>query len=169
MNLSDAKYLEYSLAVFRECLMNSAKNDYSEYKIVWKYNEHLITGNVVRWNSPNYGFPHPVNLKLALEFEPYDEILPLDNSSKFPRNIREAWFDKYQGQFSVPAKLYLTPEALLPEMINFIESLDLEPIDNLKTQMYNVNFLDNDVHLDFMLLDTNSELIPVSLVKVSEN
>lgn len=168
MNISDAKRLEYSLSLFREYLTIKRRQDYPEYKIVWDYKGQLVTGNLLKWSTTS--FPYLVRSKVTSDFEVYEERLSIDDEHKdvFPRNVRETWFDKFSNQWTSLDDLYSNPEILLQESIKFVNSLNLDDIDQLQYQMLNVNYLYNKLRLKFVLLDPNCDLEPISLIS-SEN
>lgn len=168
MNISDAKRLEYTLSFFREYLTAKRRQDYPKYKIIWNYEGQLVTGDLLKWSTTP--FPYLVRPKMTSDFEVYEERLSIDDEHKnvFPRNVREAWFDKFSNQWTSLDDLYSNPEVLLQESIKFVNSLNLDDIDQPQYQMLNVNYLYNKLHLKFVLLAPNCDLAPISLIS-SEN
>ena len=170
MNISDAKRFEYTLSLFKEYLSSKYGKDYPEYQIIWKVNNDLISGNLLRWSSSDF-FPRVVQLKVDNEFNVYDDILLTDDNhqDKFPRDMRNRWFDKYQKDWSSPEQIYLNPVVLLMESIKFIKSNDFVTISDTQPIMYGVKYLSNQITLDFLKLDTDCDIKPVSLIEVSKS
>lgn len=168
MNISDAKRFEYTLSLFKECL-GGKHEKYPYYQIIWKIENKLIVGHLLRW-SDSY-FPRVAKLKIDNEFNVYDDILPIDDSHQdvFPRDLRNQWFDKYQTDWGGIDQLYLNPEALLLECINFVSSNKFAEITDIQPLMYDVSYLQNSVKLDFLKLDVDCQIEPVSLIQSSQN
>ena len=169
MNISDAKRFEYTVHLFKEYLSSRCRKDYPSYQIVWKMNNSLVTGHLLRWNKSN--FPSVVKLKVGDEFAVYDEILPLDDDhqDEFPRDMRNCWYDKYQTHWGVPEPIYLNPVALLLESRKFVSSNNFNEIADDQSILYDVNYLQNSVKLAFLKLDDDTNIEPVSLIKLSQN
>lgn len=169
MNLSDAQRFEYTLNLFKEYLSSKRSKNYPDYQIVWKLDNELVVGHLLRWSSSNRSVL--VKLKIDNGLEVYDDILPTDDAHKnsFPRDLRERWFDKYQTNWGIPEQIYLNPVALLTESIKFIQSQNFNEIADIQPVMYNVKYLQSSLKLDFLKLDSDCSLEPVSLIQLSQN
>lgn len=168
MNISDAKCLEYTLSLFKEYLSNKLQEDVPTYDIVWSLNNQLISGKLLRWDASHR---LPVKTYVTKEFEPINDPLSIDKKHKdlFPRNIRQAWFDKYEDDWFLPSRLYKNKEMLLIESINFVSGLRSKQIKDIQNRMINVHYLQSNTYLPFLLLKPETELYPVSLIEVSKN
>lgn len=166
MNFNQAVCVEYSLNLFEEYLIAKKNGEHiQKYSIVWKSPFGLITGKTFITNE----FFTPVKTSVDSELIPVDEILSIDQSgNSFPANVRFSWLDRFNKKWSSLIPLYQKPAMLLKEIVNFVESLD--DIKNpFEPQLIDVSFVDSGKKLPFLILESNTELTPVSLIEASEN
>lgn len=160
MDLTQAKYLEYAIYLFKEM------SDYSNsltYKVVWKFgNGALIAGNFLELEGGR-----PVTKYLDSELTPITER----NNALAPysfSDFRATFFNEFpeRGNWNLA---YTAPAELLEKCIPFV--CKLKKIQNQKNlvKLSNVDFLDSHQQIDFLLLDSKTEVKPVSLISVSEN
>nr|WP_302426697.1 hypothetical protein [Limosilactobacillus mucosae] len=162
MNFNQAVCVEYSLNLFEEYLIAKKNGEHiPKYSIVWKSPFGLITGKTFTTNE----LFTPVKTSVDSELE----ILYIDeNGNSFPANVRFPWLDRFDKEWSSLIPLYQKPAMLLKEIVNFVESLD--DIKNpFEPQLIDVNFVDSGKKLPFLILESNTELTPVSLIEASEN
>lgn len=173
MNLNDAKCLEYTISLFREYIMDKARNQRQQfeiptYRLVWKMNGSLVSGDLLVWSKRQH---LPVINKVTPDFQIYEDLLSFQNNdkTKFPSNVRDAWFKEYAGPFKNPLNLYKNSALLLTNAISFVDGLKNKQLESINPVMFNVHYLENDANLDFLMLDSDIDLQPVSLISVSGN
>lgn len=166
MNLVEAKYLEYTINIFKKFLEHRGNDNLPTYKILWKHNDKLLFANTL-----NIDNDYNVLIdKLSPDFNPYHDKLPIVENGKFPIDIMESIHKKYfLSGFSNPINLYNNPLALFKEAISVVKSVDAFHLDNIEYRLLNVSYLDLKTTLPFILIDENFELEPVSLIEVSKN
>jgi hypothetical protein len=166
MNLVEAKYLEYTINIFKKALEYKGNDNLPTYKILWKHNDKLLFANTLNIDD-NYNIL--IN-KLSPDFNPYHDKLPIVENGKFPIDIMESIHQKYfPSGFSNPINLYNNSLALFKEAISVVKSVDTFHLDNPEYRLLNVSYLDSKTTLPFILIDENFELEPVSLIEVSKN
>lgn len=170
MNLSDAKCVEYTLSLFEEYLNAKLRGseDLPTYRIVWKLNGKLVTGDLLKWDSSHRV---PVSTQIIQDLDVQENPLSFtdDNHFFFPGNVRYAWFDKYEHDFYTPISIYENPAILLSECVKFVKNLHSKMIKDIQPRILNIHYLESNIKLDFLLLDPKVSLEPVSLIQVSKN
>lgn len=173
MNLNDAKCLEYTISLFREFLVDYSRNQGRQnnlptYRLVWRMNGSLVSGDLLVW-STEHGLP--IVHEVTSNFQIVENLLSFqsNDTSKFPSNVRDAWFKRYTGPFNNPMNLYKKPALLLQNSINFVNGLENKQLQTVNPIMHNVHYLENNAKLEFLMLDPNIDLQPVSLISISEN
>lgn len=166
MNLVEAKYLEYTVSIFKKYLEYKRNANLPIYKILWKHNDKIFFANTLNIDD-NYNIL--IN-KLTPGFNPYHDKLPIIENGKFPIDVMEIIHQKYfPSGFSNPINLYNNPLSLLKEAISVVESIDEFRLDNPEYRLLNVSYLDSKIALPFILVDKDFELEPISLIEVSKN
>lgn len=165
MKLTEAKYLEYSINVFKEFFEERKSAKMPTYKILWKRNNKLFFADTLNFDEDYYVLKPHIHSDLSTT----NNRINVDTPDSFPADIRRVCFDNYLNKpDSHPDSLYKHPYALLREMISLVNKID-KNIDDPEYRLLNVSYLDSDIELPFMLVNKKIELEPVSLIEVSEN
>lgn len=165
MKLTEAKYLEYSINVFKEFFEERESAKMPTYKILWKRNNKLFFADTLKFDEDYYVLKPHIHSDLSTT----NNRINVDTPDSFPADIRRVCFDNYLNKpDSHPDNLYKHPYALLKEMINFVNTIE-KNIDDPEYRLLNVSYLGTDIKIPFLLVEKDFELEPVSLIKVSKN
>ncbi len=159
-----AKQLEYALDIYHEyaTTRDNPINDYPDFKVIWNYNGQLITCNTYRKQGDN-----PI-IKETRNGSDFRTVIP-DFSNESANDpfvtIRHEIFNKLLDYIQSYLYLYKNPEHLLNfliEEVNQLKGCDTENVD--KSTLYNVQTVNDNTALKFMMIDENTDLVPVSLI-----
>lgn len=162
MEFKKAQMFEYALSLFPDFLHERSFEDIPTYKIVWKIGNDLLTANTYKTNSSNTPITEYVRADGEIAPETWSAYKPESDLYK----IRTDWFNKYGNPYQSPWGIYKNPPQLLQQLIQNYSDFDVKE-DRGASILFDVHFLKNDVALPFLVLSTDIDLMPVSLI--SEN
>lgn len=159
-----AKYFDVSIHLAHE-FAKSKDNSIHKYQVVWLINNKLVAADAFIYQKDA-----PIKITADSEWSPTEKNMYWGNSNEdFPTNVRIPFFKKFDVPFSSFTELYKNSSLLFDEISSFVKELKITDNANTNNIFYNVKFLGNDINLDFLQLDGKDKIIPVSLIKVSEN
>lgn len=162
MELKKSQMFEYALSLFPYFLHNRGFEDIPTYKIVWKIGNDLLTANTYKTNSSNTPITEYVRADGEIATETWSAYKPESDLCK----IRTDLFNKYGKSHDSPWALYNNPLQLLQELIKNYSDFDTKE-DRGNSILLDVHFLKNNVSLPFLVLPTDVDLMPVSLISES--
>lgn len=168
MSIQTAKYLEYSIFMVHEIagMSNSAF-----YKVIWKTEDGvLIAGNFFDWQNNK-----PAITWLNSTFEENIDRTNVVAPYSF-QDFRAKFFNQFPN-FGNWESFYEHPADLLYNLSSFVQKLHPEmtlkghPKRNFDgpVKLNNVEILESNRKLDFLLLDPEEKVQPVSLISASKN
>ena len=168
MNIIKAKQLEFSLDYVSRVFLNQSN------KIAWLFNDDLVTLNTFEYENERY----PILNKTLKGFDVDKDISYLnDGKDEIFSLIRRDLIKEIQMEFGLQDKLKANPDILLKTIIETVDACypnqkELEKFDeklDIDT-IYNIHYLNNSIpDLDFMMIDSNSEFEPISIISTLEN
>lgn len=161
-----AKYFDFSIHLAHEFAKNKGKdNNINKYQVVWLINNKLVAADAFIYQKDA-----PIIIETDSEWALTETNMYWGNSNEdFPTNVRIPFFKKFDVPFSSFTELYQNSSLLFGEISSFVKELKIPDTANTNNIFYNVKFLGNDINLEFLQLDENVKITPVSLIKVSEN
>lgn len=162
MNFKQAQALEYALSIFPTYLLSKGISDVTKYSIVWSINNRLMFANTFKKNdkgSPIYEYERGNGEILTVEHS-------ISSNTDFVGTLRKSWFDKYGAIFFEAQSLYDSPVLLLENLRKEYSDFNVDQSKGTSI-LYNVRFVENNAELPFLIISSESQIEPVSLI--SEN
>ncbi|WP_265478586.1 hypothetical protein [Lactiplantibacillus plantarum] len=162
MKFRQAQMFEYALSIFPERLSQNGATGLPTYKIIWRVGNELIVANTYQVNS----FNTPFTKHVRSDGEVVSDTWTVDGEDSDLYLTRKIWFDNYENPFNNPSEIYRTPSLLLSELVRYYSDLNVNE-NTEENILFNVKLLKSNTELPFLLVDSDVELVPVSLI--SEN
>lgn len=165
MTINEIQMLQYMLSCFDE-YMKSKQVELKNYKVVFKFRNHLLTGNTYETNQ--YHEPIKRTLDNEGDVAQYSPNFSQESKTDIMIIARRAFFKTFKGEmFYTPTAEYRTPHLLLPHLIKLVSSLGVTELENYGSTIFNPHFLDSEIELPFINVTENEQIDPISLI--SEN
>ncbi|WP_076634864.1 hypothetical protein [Lactiplantibacillus plantarum] len=162
MKFRQAQMFEYALSIFPERLSQNGATELPTYKIIWKLGNDLIVANTYQTNSYNT----PFTKRVRRDGEVVNDTWKSTDEDSDLYHARLIWLENYGKPFYDPYAIYKAPSMLLSELIHHYSNLDVKE-NTGENMLFNIKYLKSNTELPFLMIDSDVELIPVSLI--SEN